>query len=205
VVSLSACTPPLQFDNYGSITFEDNTFFGVELKFGNAASHEANEYHFTHSPKHTHSLVNNLLLADQRCRMTCTENYVVEFFGRSKFVVRHNRIYYGYFAMLLSQPCSSVKEWDDNVMMGNRYGFWILKGGCTSLRLQGYRNGVGVAAARDVVEVSNLELVENGIVSCCINPWAVSPTMVNRVLRCNAFCFCCTGLRQQRPCVVARD
>jgi len=149
------------FDHFESITLKDNTFFGAELKFGTSASHEGGDYHFNHGRQHTHSLVNNLILADQRCRLSCTENYVIEFFGDSKFVVTGNRVYYGYIAMLIAQPCYSVSEWNDNVMMGNRYGYWVY--GCTSLALQAYRNGIGVSARTGIDEMSNMELVENGI------------------------------------------
>ncbi len=70
------------FDHFESFTLQDNTFFGVELKFG--GSHEGGDYFFSHSIKHQHNVLNTLILADQRCRVSCTESYVVEFHGKAK-------------------------------------------------------------------------------------------------------------------------
>ena len=60
-------------DGYRSITMRDNVLLGIEVRFGGTRRGGASgPYYFKPSRSDTYTFTDNLLLAEQRCRMTCT-------------------------------------------------------------------------------------------------------------------------------------
>lgn len=111
-------------------------------------------------------------MAQQSCRHTCAESYPVEFFPpqmneETKSVTIRatgNRVTGAYVGMVFSdKECGHFVEWEDNVALGNRHGFWITPRACPSLKLQAYRNAIGVTAQTFTEFVENFESVENGV------------------------------------------
>jgi cysteine-rich repeat protein len=134
---------------------QDNILLGHELTVANADAR----------------IVNNLFLAnfdnirsdaDGACSLTCSESWPVTLAGGGSLVFKDNRVMEAYVGWANYKSCDQIEEWSNNVAIGNWMGAHLLQG-CGSLPLEAYRNSVGVGAAQAVPEVSNVELVENGV------------------------------------------
>ena len=121
----------------------------------------------------THTVRNNLFFGGQECRTDCPTVKMVVFGGAGSLVVTNNFASGGYGGFTLRAACSQYLEWGGNVAVGNAVGFDV-ESGCTSLRLEGYRNSAGITA--NTAEVSNFLMVENGM---AVTPgiWITWPTV----------------------------
>ena len=119
---------------------------------------QAVDFTFQTSGSFAHSFTNNVIFARSECQLTCTESYAVVFGGREGLRATGNRVFNAYMGMLFMRgTCDGVQVWEDNVMSGNRHGFHFRTNGCaSSLRLESYRNQIGVSADSSVSDIRGI-------------------------------------------------